>query len=218
MKDKIVIFGNSAVAYVAYHTYTHDNKLNIVGFTVDKEYIKKNNYLGLPLISFDEIEQEYPPTDHKMILAIGYFKTNRLRAQKYEEVIKKGYQMPTIINPKAHTYPDLIVGNNCSIGANVLIHPGVKIGNNVIIRDNCFIGHHVSIHDHCFIGAGSVISGKSVIDSFCILGVNSTIRDAVKIATSCIIGAGVTILQNTEEKEVFISDSAKKYPFSSDDL
>lgn len=218
MSEKIVIFGNGAVAYVAYHTYKYDNNLKIVGFTADKEFCKDDEFLNLPLIPFHEVERIFPPEQYKMIVAVGYFNTNKLRAQKYNEALSKGYNLPTVINPQAHTYPDLKIGINCSIGANVTIHPGVTIGNNVTIRDNSFIGHHVVIEDHSFIGAGTVISGGAIIEKFCVLGSNSTIRDSLRISKSCIIGAGVTILQNTNEKEVFVSSSAKKFPFSSDDF
>ena len=218
MDDNIVIFGNGPVAFVAYHTFKHDNNLTISGFTVDRAFIRSDTYLGLPLIPFDEVEKKFSPAKYKMVIALGFLNTNKLRAKKYEEVIQKGYLLPTIINPKALTYPDLIIGNNCIIGANVVIHPGVSIGNNVIIRDNSFIGHNVTIEDHCFVGAGAVISGGSYVEEYCLLGVNSTIRDSIKVAKSCIIGAGVTVLKNTNEREVFISNSGQKYPFSSDDI
>ena len=172
----------------------------------------------MPLIPFDEVEKKFSPAKYKIVIALGFLNSNKLRAKKYEEAIKKGYSLATVINPKAHTFPDLKIGNNCIIGANVVIHPGVTIGNDIIIRDNCFIGHNVVIQDHCFIGAGAVISGGSFVEAYCLLGVNSTIRDSVKIAKSCVIGAGVTILKNTNEKEVFISNPGQKFPFSSDEL
>ena len=218
MSDKIVIFGTGAVAFVAYTTFTVDNKLDIYGFTVDNEFLKEDNFLDLPVVDFNDVESIFPPDQYKMIVALGYAKTNRLRAEKYDQAIQKGYELLTVINSTAHTYPDLSIGLNCNIGANVVIHPGVRIGDNVTIRENSFIGHNVEIRNHCFVGAGVVVSGGSVIDEYCLLGVNSTIRDSVRVAKSCVIGAGVTVLRNTNPKEVYIENEAKKFPFSSDDF
>jgi sugar O-acyltransferase (sialic acid O-acetyltransferase NeuD family) len=196
----------------------YDHNFKISGFTVDGDYINKDNFLDLPLVPFDEVEKVFPPTHYKMLVALGYMNTNSLRARKFEEALDKGYSLPSVIHPKAHTYPDLLAGNNTFIGANVTIHPGVTMGNNVIIRDNCFIGHNVVIEDHCFVGAGTIISGGAYIEEYCLLGVNSTIRDSIRIARAGIVGAGVTVLKDTSEKEVFIAKQGQKFPFSSDNF
>lgn len=212
------MFGNGSFALTAYHTFKHDNGLEISAFTVDRSYIKENQFLGIPLVPFDEVIKKYPPSEYSMLIALGFLKTNQLRAQKYNEIVEIGYNLRTLVNKKAITYPELKIGNNCFIAAGVVIHPGAEIGNNVVIRESCFIGHHSVIEDHCFIGAGSVVAGGTTIGAYSILGINSSIRDGVTIAKSCIIGAGVTVLQDTNEKEVFISNTAQKFPFSSDNF
>ncbi len=153
-----------------------------------------------------------------MFIAVGFYKTNRLRAERYLEAKKRGYTLPAIINSKACTYPGLVIGDNSNIGPFTFIQPGVKIGNNVLIRGNVFIGHDAVVGDHCFLAAGSAVGGGSYVSEYCFLGMNSTIRESVHLAKSCVIGAGVTMLKNTKEKEVFISNKVIKYPFSSDDL
>lgn len=218
MNKEIILFGNGNVALVAYHAFEHDHKIKIAGFTVDREYIGSEEFLGLPVVAFDEVTKKFPPEQFDMFVSLGFTKTNRLRADKYLQALKMGYGMPTLIHPKATIYPGVKTGYNCSIGANVVIQPGAVIGNNVVIRDNSFIGHGVRVSDHCYIGAGTVVAGGSNIGERCLLGINSTIRESVNIGTACIVGAGVTILSDIKDKEVYLSQQGIRHPFSSDEF
>ena len=218
MKDKLIIFGNGPAADVAFSTFDHDSAFDLKAFTVDRAYLSSKRHLGYPLVPFESVETSYPPDQYKLLIAIGFAKTNTIRANKYLEAIGKGYTLLTVISKKATTYPGLSIGKNCIVGANVVIHPGAKIGNNVVIRDNTFIGHDVIIEDHCFVGAGSVVAGRAHIREYAILGINSNVRESVDIGRYCIIGAGVTMLKNSHEKEVYMAPSPIKYPFPSDTL
>ncbi len=53
MDKKLIIFGNAAVAKVAYYAFKYDNGLDVSGFTVDEKLIKDDEFLGLPLVSFE---------------------------------------------------------------------------------------------------------------------------------------------------------------------
>ena len=218
MCKKLIIFGNTNAAIVAYQNIQIDTNDQVVAFTVDKEFVHQDKYMNLPLVAFEEIEKYYSPDNYQMLIAIGYGRNNKLRTDKYEEAIRKGYSLYTFIHSRALVFNDTLIGKNCIIGGNVVIHPGVVIGDNVIIRENCFIGHHTHIKDHCFIAAGAVIAGEVTINKFCFLGVNSTIKDNLTIAQQCVIGAGVTILNSTNEREVYFTNANQKFPFNSDDL
>lgn len=67
---KIVLFGNGKIAEVAYYYITNDSPYEIVAFTVDAEYIQDDKMLGLPLIPFDRIEDQFPPKDFGMLVAL----------------------------------------------------------------------------------------------------------------------------------------------------
>jgi sugar O-acyltransferase (sialic acid O-acetyltransferase NeuD family) len=218
MCKKLIIFGNTNAALVVYMNIQKDTNDQVAAFTVDKEFLNQDNYLNLPLVAFEEIEKYYSPDDYHMLIAIGYVRNNKLRADKYEMAIRKGYSLYTFVHSRAMVFNNTMIGKNCYIGANVVIHPEVVIGDDVIIRENCFIGHHTHIKDHCFVSAGTVIAGEVTVNQFCFLGANSTIKDNLTIAQQCVIGAGVTMLNSTNEKEVYFSNTNQKFPFNSDDL
>ena len=215
---KVIIFGTGAFAEVAYFYLTEDSNYDVVGFTINKKFITEENFCGLPVIEFENIESKYSPTEFSMFIAIGYKNMNKIRANIFNESKQKGYQLISYINSKATVWKNLSIGENCFILENNVIQPFVKIGNDVILWSGNHIGHHSTISDHCFISSHVVISGFTKINSYSFLGVNSTIRDGVTIASECLIGAGALILKNTKKGGVYTSKDANLLSVSSDKL
>ena len=208
---EIVIFGTGLLADVAYFYLTKDSSHKVVAFTADKEFITKEKFHGLPLVSFQDIEKQYPPNRYNMLIAIGYNKLNKLRAIKYFEAKAKGYKLISYVSSKSVLWDDTEIGDNCFILENQTIQPYVKIGNNVTIWSGNHIGHHSVIMEHCFIASHVVISGSVRIEPYCFIGVNATIVDSIKIARDCIIGAGALIVRDTKQGCVYRGNPAEFY-------
>lgn len=97
------------------------------------------------------------------------------------------------------------VGENCTFGEDVIIHPGVYIGNNVHIGNNVILYPNVCIYDNCTIGnnviihAGSVIGAhafyykkrESAFDKLTSIG-SVVIEDDVEIGALCTVDKGVS--------------------------
>jgi len=216
--EDVIIYGNGPAAEIAYYNLTHDSSHTVRGFTVDREVIATRECFGLPIVAFDEVEDCFAPAEHRMLVAVGYAQTNRLRAERYQQAREKGYSFVTYVSSHAVLAPDLTVGENCVIGANAVIQPSVRIGDNVTVRDQTFIGHDTIIEDHCFLAAGATVASKVIIEAYSLLGVNATVRDGIRLGQACIIGAGVTMLQDAQAKEVYMSRNAQKLPLSSDQI
>jgi len=215
---QIVVFGVGQLAEVAHFYLTHDSPHEVVAFTVDNEFIKDKQHLGLPVVAFEEVQTIYPPDCFKMFVPISYRNVNKVRAEKYDQSKAKGYELISYICSKAVTWPQLAVGDNCFIFESNVIQPFVEIGNNVTLWSGNHIGHHSKIKDHCFIASHVVISGSVTIEPYCFLGVNATVRDGITIARECVIGAGALILKHTRERGVYIGRPAEFFPKPSDEL
>ncbi len=199
---KVIIFGNKDFSQLAHFYLTHDSEHEVVGFTMNKGFINEPTFLGLPMTEFENIEASFPPGEYKLFIPMSPVKVNQIRAEKYYEAKKKGYQLISYISSKA-TYYDTPVGENCFIFENNVIQPFTKIGDNVVVWSGNHIGHHSNIKDHCFISSHVVISGHVTIGEYSFLGVNATIRDGVTVAPKNFIGAGALILEDTKEFGVY---------------
>jgi len=215
---KVVLFGVGQVASRVYWYLTYDSPYEVAAFTVDPEYIKEEKLFGLPVVSFENIESTYPPSEYKMFLSISSSNMNKIRAQKYAIAKEKGYELINYISSKATTWPGLTIGDNCQIQTNSIIEPFAEIGNDVILGTNTLVSHNALVTDHCFIAHHAVILGNVVVGPYCFIGANATIRDHVTIAKECVIGAGALILEDTIERGVYKGNPAQLLPIPSDKL
>lgn len=212
MSNKVIIFGAGTIGQVVHFYLTKDSDSQVVAFTANRSYITSEEFLGLPLVPFEDIEKLYPPKEFKMFIAVSYVKVNQVRARIYQEAKDRGYELISYVNSKIVSWGDTKIGDNCFILENQTIQPFVTIGNDVILWSGNHIGHHSSIGDHCFIASHVVISGHVKIGPYCFLGVNATVRDGIEIASECVIGAGSIIMRNTREREVYVAKATEPIP------
>jgi sugar O-acyltransferase (sialic acid O-acetyltransferase NeuD family) len=215
---KVVLFGTSDFAQVAYVYLSQDSPYEVVAFTVHEQYITEPKLLGLDVVPFETLAEHFPPQECAMFVATGFKKVNRVRTELYYLCKSQGYRLISYINSRATHWGHIEVGDNCFIFENNVIQPFVKIGNNVIIWSGNHIGHHASIGDNCFIASHAVISGRVTIGHSCFVGVNATFRDGVTVAPECVIGANAVILKDTVEKGVYKATNTEPASFKSDEL
>lgn len=212
---QVIIFGTSDVAEIVYFYLKHDSEHEVVGFTVDDAYRQSDNFNGLPLVSYEQLENYYPPSEYKLFIAISYQKVNKLRAEKYFNAKERGYSFISYISSEA-SYYGTPVGENSFIFANSTIQPFTSIGNNCLLFGANTIGHHCVINDHCFLTSDVILGGGSTVGEYTFIGLNATIRNHLKIGKENIIGAGAILLSNTEDKAVYAPGETAKFAVPSD--
>jgi sugar O-acyltransferase (sialic acid O-acetyltransferase NeuD family) len=217
-KKKIVIFGTGDIAQIANYYFEIDSDLDVVGFTVNQEYLKEGTFENKPVVAFENIESIYPSADYDMFIALSYTQMNKIRERIYHEAKAKGYNLVSYVSSKCSYMSQFKHGDNCFIFEDNTIQPFVKIGNNVTLWSGNHIGHHSTIGSHLFISSHVVISGHCEVENNCFLGVNATIHNGVKIAKESLLGAGAIIAKDTEEKGVYLPPPSTKFKKNSDEL
>ncbi len=209
MTKYLIIVGIGEFAEIAYEHFTKDSPYQVVAFSVDREYIKNDKFLELPVVSFEELENFYPPHSHYIYVAVTYTELNQLREQLCKDSKLKGYKLATYISSNAFISHDIKIGENCFIFENNNIQYSVKIGNNIIIWSGCYIGDHTEVKDNCFIASHATVACHSELGKNCFIGLNSTIIDHIKISDYNIIGAGAVVVNSTEKGKVYAGNPAK---------
>jgi sugar O-acyltransferase (sialic acid O-acetyltransferase NeuD family) len=200
---KLVIVGDSAFAEVAYEYFTYDSEYEVVAFSVEKDYINKNSLFGIPVVTFESLEEVYNPREHEIFVAIVYTQLNRLRTRLCNQAKDKGYKLASYISSKAFVWRNVKLGEHCFIFENNVIQAFVQLGTNVMLWSGNHIGHHSIIQDNCFFSSHVVISGFVDVGKNCFFGVNSTISNNLKIEKDCWIGPSVTITKDTKVGEIY---------------
>ena len=217
---RVVIFGAGDIARLAHRYFTTDSPHEVVAFTADGAYVKEEQFLGLPLVPFEEVARRYPPGDFALFVALSYARMNRLRAEKYEAGQALGYELVSYVSSRCSYLTDAPVGKNCFILEDNTIQPFVTIGDDVTLWSGNHIGHDSTIGDHVFISSHVVVSGHCRIEPFCFIGVNSTLRNGITIARATLVGAGSILMADTVPEGVYVPARAelKKIKSSEVDL
>ena len=193
-KHRLVLIGDSAFAEVAYEYFTWDSDYEVVAFSVEKAYLKRQQFLGLPVVPFEDVERHFPPADHHFFAALVYTQMNDVRARLYRQAKAKGFSPASYVKQRAFVWGDVQMGEHCFIFENNVVQPRVRIGHNVVLWSGNHIGHHSTIKDHCFLSSHVVVSGFVEVGESCFMGVNSTVANNVSIGDRCLVGAGALIL------------------------
>src|SRR5437588_162493 len=208
-KKQLIIVGDGETAEMAYEYFTHDSPYDVIAFSVEKQYAKKEELFGLPVVHFEDLQEQYPAATHDAFVAISYTQLNRVRARLFKAAKDKGYSLASYVSSKAFVWHNAEIGENCFIFENNVVQYRVKIGNNVVFWSGNHIGHQTIIKDNVFISSHVVVSGYCEVGENCFLGVNSCIANNIKIARDCVIGMGAVIHKNTEAGKVYVGNPGK---------
>ena len=199
----LVLVGDSAFAEVAFAYFQQTNEYNVVGFSVEKEFLRSPKLCGLPVVPFETVETFFPPETHSIFVAIVYTELNRLRTRLMKQAKAKGYALARYISQQATISPNSEIGEQCFIFENNVVQPFTTISQNCILWSGNHLGHHSVLEENCFISSHVVISGFSRIKSNSFMGVNSSCADRITIAEDNWIGPNCCITKNTEVGQIF---------------
>lgn len=206
----IVIFGTGQLADLARFYFRYDSDREVVGFVIDRDWRTDDTYDGLPLVDFEAVAADFPPSDVELFLPISFKQMNRLRRARFEAAKAMGYTCASYVSTRATTWPDLCVGENCFIFEDNTIQPFVTIGDNCVLWSGNHIGHHSTIEPHCFITSQVVVSGCCTIGEGSFLGVNATIRDETVVGPGTVVGMASVITADTAAGEVWLAPRSVK--------
>ena len=200
---KAIIFGTDQFAEILYEYLLKEGQVEIIAFTINREYKIKETFKDLPVICFEEIETHYPPDIYGIYICLGYTKMNFFRAEKFAQAKKKGY---TILN---YTHPSALVlsedlGEGNIIMEGVTIGIGCSIGNGNVFWARAHLAHHTQVGDFNFFTISVAIAGNIIIQNNCFFGNNCTVKNGLKIASYTLVGAGCYLSENTQEYSVYV--------------
>ena len=212
MTNRLVIFGNRVYAEIVWDYFSRDSDYEVVGFTVDADYISETTFCGLPVVPFEEVEKYFPPEENHMHIAIVYGDLNRLREKKYREAKEKNYRLANYVSSHAFHWPNVTMGDNCFIFEHNTVQPSVTLGNGVILWSGNHIAHHTTVGDFSFITSHVVLAGFCEVGTNCFLGGNVCMRDQIKIGNYCWVGHGAVLNNDVPDYSMVRAEGSRVKP------
>ena len=209
----VIIFGTGSMARVMYSFMRKQRR--VVAFCADDQFVNDATFMGLPLFKVSDLMTD---TESKfgVALAIGYHGMNAVRAARYDELRRLGYNVKGYVHGGLIHHNDVILEKACVIYDNVAIHPGSHIGQNAFISSNVSIGHDCKIGAHAWINSGVALAGGVEVGERCVLGINSCVVQGVKLGAGTFVGVNTLVTRDTEAGAVVVSDAGKSIAIDSE--
>ena len=141
-------------------------------------------------------------------------------------VIGKG----TAIWHFSHICSEAVIGENCSLGQNVLVADNACLGNNVKVQNNVAIYGGITVEDDVFLGPSCVLTNvtnprsqvsrkslyeKTFIKRGATIGANATIVCGITLGRYCFVGAGAVVTKDIPDYALVLGNPGKLSGFMS---
>ena len=210
MKKKLLIFGDGEIADLAFFYFSKEGRYEISAFIVDNP--KQEKFKNLPLLSTDDLENNFSNQEYLIHVALSYRNLNKNRQEKFKYFEGKNYEFASFVSENSTILTEKKnLGRNLFILEEQSIQTGVKIGDNVMIWSNNHIGHNSLIGNHTYISSNVTISGHCEIGERCFFGVNSCLSDFCKIGNDCFITMGSIVNSNLKDDSTAVNKSTSYY-------
>lgn len=143
-------------------------------------------------------------------ITVGFVKNADLRIRLFENVIKNGGKIVSIVSPNACVSKYSEIGEGTAIMNFANINAGAVIGRNAIINNFANIEHDVKIGEHTHISTGAMINGDCKIGNRCFIGSQTVIANGINICDDAIIGAGAVVVKDITQKGIYVGNPATK--------
>ena len=93
-------------------------------------------------------------------VAIG---NSQIRLQFLDQLNALGYQVVSLIHPKAYVAPSAKVGKGSIIEPNAVVHSNVSIGIGCLISAGAVVNHNAVVEDGCHIDCNATVTARSIV-------------------------------------------------------
>lgn len=206
--EKLVLVGTSSLAAETLDFVERYQLFDVIGFTVNKAYIKEPVFLGRPVFPIEELDKYIDKEDVKLFSTVSWYNyLNRERKKIFDLLKGYGYKFANLISPHALVYTNDI-GEGNWIHDFAHIGYGVHIGDDNVLWVKCFIGHYSVIGNHnCFI-ANAIVGGHDYFSDCCFVGLSALVHNRVVVGNKCVIGGGAIVKRDLPDFSLCVADNS----------
>jgi UDP-N-acetylbacillosamine N-acetyltransferase len=195
MRHKLIIWGASGHALVVADAVRAREEFEIVGFLDDVSLERAGSrFCGATILGgreqLDTLARE--GVNH-LIFGFGNCQA-RLALSELARV--KGFQLATVVHPRAVLAADATLGRGTFIAAGAVVNPATRVGENVIINTGACVDHECLIEDGAHICPGVHLAGRVSVGRGAWVGIGATVLDGVNIGAASMVGAGAVVLKD----------------------
>ena len=124
------------------------------------------------------------------IVAIG---NNRLREELHQKLNAAGFELATVVHPKAIVSPRAVVGEGCAIMAGAIVGTEAQLGAGVIVNCGAVVDHHCLVEEFGHLGVNAGMAGGAVLGRGAWMQAGSVLGYGVSVGGGVVLAPGEAI-------------------------
>ena len=129
----------------------------------------------------------YRPHADFAIVALG---NNALREKLCKQLQATGFELATIIHPRAIVSPRSGIGPGTAIMAGAIIGTEARLGTGVIVNSGAIVDHHAQVDDYGHLGVNACMAGGAILGRGAWIQAGSALGYGVKVEEYAILPPG----------------------------
>lgn len=150
----------------------------VVGF-IDDAAPGLAKAVGIPVLGNTNNFSIYRAHADAAIVAIG---NNAQRETLTSKLAAAGFELATVVHPRAIVSPSAVVGPGCAIMAGAIVGTQAQLGCGVIVNCGAVVDHDARVHDYGHLGVNACMSGGSVLGRSAWLQAGVALSHGIKVA------------------------------------
>ena len=164
-------------------------KYKLVGFADDAAPALKQVW-DLPVFGDMADLASYREHADAAIVAIG---NNRLREELQHRLYAAGFELATVVHPKAVVSPRAVMGAGCAIMAGACVGTQAQLGEGVIVNCGAVVDHDCRVDDFGHLGVNAAMAGGSVLGCSAWMQAGSVLGYGAMVEAGRVLGPGEAV-------------------------
>jgi len=202
-KPSLILIGAGGHAHACIDVIEQHGGYQIAGLIGMPDEVH-DQHLGYAVIGTDNDLPELAKTFKYALITLGQIQTAVHRIRLYQQAVALGFQLPTIIAPRAYVSCHACIGAGSIVMHGAIVNAGAKVGINCIINTCALIEHDAAVADHCHISTGVILNGDVNIGYGSFVGSGSIIKEGVNLGQSCVVGMGFAVRRSQPDNARFV--------------
>ncbi len=160
-KTKLLIIGAGCHGASVAEAAELSGAFEVVGFLDDALPVGKAVLNGavfgaiIGYISLDHLDR-YRAACDQAIVAIG---NNAVREKITQQLVDAGFDIATVIHPRAFVSPSAVVGSGSAVMAGAIVGTEARLGVGSIVNCGAVVDHHARVEDFGHLGVNASMAG-----------------------------------------------------------
>ena len=124
------------------------------------------------------------------IVAMG---NNAVRESLCKSLLAAGFELATIVDPRAIVSPRAVIGQGCTIMAGAVVGTEARLGCGVIVNCGAVVDHNAQVHDYAHLAVNACMAGGSELGRSAWMQAGSALGYGVKVAAGVVLAPGMGV-------------------------